>query len=57
MRVTMCYEESGKIPDPRTKLTHMPSFIFVGHRQTVQTQIRRRRTRRHCLLTECSIEI
>ena len=42
---------------------YKPSVLFVGHRQTVQTMIRRRRTRRlsdqglYCLLTECSIEI
>ena len=42
---------------------YKPSVFFVGHRQTVQTQIRRCKTRhlirvstdRHCLLTECSI--
>ena len=26
--------------------TYKPSVLFVGHRQTAQTQIRRRRTRR-----------
>ena len=31
---------------------YKPSVLFVGHRQTVQTQIRR-----HCLLTVSSIRI
>ena len=30
------------------------SGLFVGQRQTLQNQLRRHRTRLHCLLTECS---
>ena len=47
----------------RTHYPYKPSVFFVEHMQTVQTQIRRCKTRhlirvstdRHCLLTECSI--
>ena len=35
-----------------------PSVLFVGHRQTVQTQIRVYTDQGlHCLLTECSIKL
>ena len=36
---------------------YKPGVLFVGHRQTMQTQIRCHPTRRLSLLTECSIEI
>ena len=41
---------------------YKPSVLFVGHRQTVQIQVRRRKNAAsdqvlYCLLTECSIKI
>ena len=34
-----------------------PSVLFVGHRQTVQTQSAASDQDLHCLLTECSVKI
>ena len=54
------FQSEDKTVARHTLNPYKPSVPFLGHRQTVQTQIRRRRTRRlirclHCLLTGISI--
>ena len=65
--LSMCCRGTSIFTENKTGFisTHISLASFVGHRQTVQNQLRRRRMPHsaasdqclHCLLTKCSIKM